>query len=122
MSSFQHMADQLDRCKPRTGARFFVIEQARQPGKTTTARIRQLLQNHGPMTAREIGEAVDLPAVALVGALLKNDLATGRVIREGSAPIRYAWNYELDDAAVQQLAVALRLVRRAGYHVTKKPN
>lgn len=83
---------------------------------TLTDRIRQLVQQSGPMTASEICEQLSLPRPALVGALLKTDLHRGRVVfADGS----YVWNISYDAELQGDLDDAKRLLERHGFVVMK---
>lgn len=73
---------------------------------TKTERMRQYLREHGPATSATLAMEADVPTCALVGALLKGDLARGSVAREGG---RYAWNPEWDDQVAAELRDALRV-------------
>jgi len=49
-----------------------------------TERMRQYLREHGPTTSAVLAMECDVPTCALVGALLKGDLARGSVWRDGA--------------------------------------
>lgn len=110
-SSFTHMAQALT----RPVWPFRSTAAAAEPAATSrTESIRQLLRQGGPMRAQRIATELDLPQTALVGALLKADLARGRVRLCNGI---YEWNHDHDDALARELSAAARLLRRHGYRV-----
>lgn len=82
---------------------------------TKAASIRALLRE-GPMTSRDITVALGLARPALVGALLKHDMAIGRVVRQGNC---YALSQGWDEAEQEAVAAAIRLLRRHGHSVRR---
>jgi hypothetical protein len=77
-TAFTAMAAVLAKCA--TSA--VMIRQPADRATTPTARLRQLLQARGPLTAGELAMAVGLDNSGLVGALLKYDRKHGRVTLE----------------------------------------
>lgn len=89
------------------------------PASSLTEQIRQLLRSHGSMNANHILLELDLPDdfagnSGIVGALLKNDIAKGRVTRGDG---KYHWNWHYDDALASELQQACQLLRSNGYTV-----
>lgn len=82
-----------------------------------TERMRQYLREHGPTTSAVLAMECDVPTCALVGALLKGDLARGSVSRSGD---RYAWDSMWDEHLAAELRDARALLVRHGYRVTKE--
>jgi len=112
-SSMEQMANVLAR-RPWP-FRLDVFE--RKPDESKTEQIRALLRSQGPLNAAAIVMEIGLDGgTALVGALLKNDLYKGAVIRQGGC---YAWNHDYDQALANELAEARALLRRHGYRVEK---
>lgn len=110
--SFDHLIQQITR-RPMRQA---VCPDERTTSISKTERIRTYLREVGPAVSAVLAEEADVPSCALVGALLKGDLARGSVVKLGE---RYAWNPEWDqktDAAIRQ---AKSLLKRHGYTVTK---
>lgn len=112
-SSMEQMANVLVR-KPWP---FRLDAFERKPDESKTEQIRSLLRSRGPLNAAAIAMEIGLDGgTALVGALLKNDLHNGAVIRQGGC---YAWNQDYDHALANELAEARALLRRNGYRVEK---
>ncbi len=77
-----------------------------------TSRIRDALLTGGPSTSRELATCFGLP-VGRIHALLKNDLAIGRVTKFGE-------HFEIDAAfhdAEPEIDAAKALLRKHGYAV-----
>ena len=94
-------------------------EEALGPNGSKTAQIRRLLQVRGPMTAAQLllADEIDWPASTdsgRVGALLKWDIAQGRIVRDGNT-YRLADDY--DPSIDPKIGAAIILLRRAGYTV-----
>lgn len=70
----------------------------------------------GGMTARELAASARLTRPALVSALLKHDLADGRIVRHGDV---YELNPDWDADDTAQVQAAIRLLRRRGFTVSK---
>lgn len=87
----------------------------RSPSTTHVGRMRDALAQGG-MTSRQLMAAADLPKIALVSALLKHDLAIGRVVRDGYV---YELNPSWDADETAQVQAAIRLLRRRGFTVAK---
>lgn len=85
-----------------------------EKGVSKTERMRAYLRQHGSATAATLADEGNLNTRALVGALLKGDLARGLVFRRNG---RYFWNPQFDQAHQQRLAEAAALLRRNGYRV-----
>lgn len=113
MSCFTHMAQTLAR-NPWVPAR--VVDEPQQRATSKTERIREHLRTHGWANSHTLAIEADVPQAALVGALLKNDLARGRVLREGSG---YAWNTSWDEQEASEIRSAISLLKRRGYIVKK---
>jgi hypothetical protein len=92
----------------------FEIAVPKFKGPTKTQRLRDLIQQHGSMRAGELADCVGLESSALVGGLLKHDIALGRVFFDGKA---YRWNTEYDERLGESIADAIALLRRHGFRV-----
>lgn len=113
--SFDHLIQQLNR---RTRMQSTCREPTRvSSGLSKTERMRIYLREFGPATAANLAMEADVPSSALVGALLKADLAMGRVVRDGS---RYAWNSEWDEQTNNDIRKAKALLMRHGFTVRKE--
>ncbi|MBS3998132.1 MAG: hypothetical protein KGZ67_12530 [Hydrogenophaga sp.] len=84
------------------------------PGLSKTERMRAYLRQHGPAVAATLADEADVPTSALVGALLKGDMARGSVYRRGH---KYHWNPQFDVQLHEQIKQAAALLRRHGYRV-----
>lgn len=110
MNNFSIMAAQLTRdIAP-------VVDLRADAENTKTASIRALLRQ-GPMHSSEIASVLGLARPALVGALLKHDLAIGRVQRLAGGAYALADEWEEDEH--QRLIEAKALLRRHGYQVSR---
>ena len=113
MSSFTHMAHTLAR-SPWTPPR----KKGEPPRSISkTERMREYLRAHGWANSHTLAYEADVPQIALVGALLKNDLARGSVLREGSG---YAWNTSWDEQEAREIRAAVAMLKRRGYIVRKE--
>jgi hypothetical protein len=92
----------------------FEIAVPKFKGPTKTQQLRDLIQQHGRMRAGELAERVDLANGGLVGGLLKNDIALGRVRFDGAC---YCWNEDYDERLGESIADAIALLRRHGFRV-----
>lgn len=81
-----------------------------------TEQIRAFLRQHGPATAVDLANLVDLPNTGRVYALLKADIARGSVYRVGHF---YHWNPQFDADLQQRLQAAVTLLRANGFSVSK---
>ncbi len=113
-SPFDHMATQLAHVKPA----FPTLPPRRaDEGETPTERLRLALRDaKRELTAQQLATVADLERTAAVGALLKTDLAKGRVVRTARG---YRWNDQHDEALEAEIKAAARLLRRHGYAVRK---
>lgn len=84
-------------------------------GTTRVGCIRDAL-TRGGMTARELAAVAGLTRPDLVSALLKHDLADGRIVRRGAV---YELNTAWTDDDKAQVQAAIRLLRRRGFTVSK---
>jgi hypothetical protein len=78
--------------------------------------LRDLIRKNGRLNARQLAKMAELEATALVGALLKNDVAIGRIKFDGVA---YCWHEGFDETLQRALTDAVALLRRHGYRVEK---
>lgn len=114
MNSFDHITTALTGRSPWPFADIWrEVERAEQ---TNTDRIRNYLRHHGSANAATLADEADVPKTALVGALLKGDIAKGRIFRCGD---RYYWNTQYDEQLQAQLNAAAELLKRNGYKVIK---
>jgi membrane protein DedA with SNARE-associated domain len=113
MSAIQHIAATLANRGPWSMAQ--AAPDAPKPtGKTDT--MRQYLQQYGSATAVLLAMEADLASTGLVGALLKGDLARGRITyRLG----RYWWNPAFDERLQADIDQAVALLKRHGWKVRK---
>jgi hypothetical protein len=103
---FDAMADDLSRA----------AEEEDEPVSKVDRMRRALRDAPGVLTAAELAKAADLKATALVYALLKPDVARGRVhVRDGA----YEWNRHYDEELAAELAAAAALLKRHGYKVER---
>lgn len=84
--------------------------------QTKTDRLRNYLRHHGAANASTLADEADVPQTALVGALLKGDIAKGRVFRWGD---KYHWNHQFDEELHKRVQEAAELLKRNGYKVIK---
>lgn len=95
----------------------FRVSTQNDPKPTSkTERMRNYLRQHGSASAATLADEADVPQTALVGALLKGDMARGSVFHRGN---RYHWNHQFDADLHKQLSKAAALLRANGYTVTK---
>lgn len=87
---------------------------ARCGSTSKTEALRQALREQGPMTALQLALATNLQATALVGALLKYEIARGRVRYVNG---KYEMNAALDAEQQDRERAAVVLLRRLGYTV-----
>jgi hypothetical protein len=111
MSPFDHIAATLG-WRPRWS--FSIEAQPAEPAISKTERMREYLRQHGPTTAMDLAMEADVPSSALVGALLKGDLARGSVYKVGN---RYHWCHQFDLELHKRLKDAAALLRAHGYMV-----
>jgi hypothetical protein len=93
------------------------VEVPKFNGRTKVQMLRDLLMEHRRLTARQLvtmALEAELESTALVGGLLKNDIAHGRVKFDGVA---YCWNENYDERLGESIADAIALLRRHGYRV-----
>lgn len=111
MNPFDYMARVLPQPEPAPPA-------APAEGGTKTSRMRDRLRQ-GRCYGRELAAVAGVEP-ALVTALLKVDLASGRVIRVRDATGRqmYEINPNHNDQAEQQIRAAVALLRRHGWRCT----
>lgn len=112
--SFDHLIQQLTR---RTRRQPPCAERFEVTSLSKTERIRTYLREVGPAVSATLAIEADVPSCALVGALLKGDLARGSVVRDGA---RYVWNSDWDNQAAEEIRKAKALLKRHGYIVTKR--
>ncbi len=112
ITAFTFMAHQLVR--DVLPARTPVQRPGRAASKTSA--IRDLLREQGPLTSQVIAVELGLDRPALVGALLKHDLAIGRIVRRGDC---YALSDSWEESYHQEVADAIKLLRRQGYLVQR---
>lgn len=112
-NALARMAGTLARVPPYMRPKAEVAERP----TSKTERMRQYLREHGPTTSAVLAMECDVPTCALVGALLKGDLARGSVWRDGD---RYAWDSSWDEHLAAELRDARALLVRHGYRVTKE--
>lgn len=87
-----------------------------QEGDSKAARMRCALRDNGPLTAAQLCNLAGLLNSGFVSALFKGDLASGRVrFVQGC----YELNDEYDEALADEIAQAIRLLKRYGYSVTR---
>lgn len=110
--SFDHLIQQLTR---RTRRQIPCTDE-RVTSLSKTERIRRYLRDVGPANSATLAMEADVPSCALVGALLKGDIARGSVVRDGA---RYVWNGDWDQHATKQIRQAKALLKRHGYIVTR---
>lgn len=96
----------FERCQPEPSGQ--TVSKAGQ--------IRELLRRNGPMSAGSICMDVDIMNSGLVSAVLKHDMALGRVRLVGHL---YSLDPSFDDAQQREISQAVRLLKRAGYRVEK---
>lgn len=85
--------------------------------KTSLAgQVRNLLQQNGRMSAASICMDVNIPTTSLVGAVLKHDLAIGRVTCVNGL---YELESGYDEELQQKINQAKTLLQRNGYSVEK---
>ena len=109
----------MDLATPFTGLgqRSPAIDPVGEPPADAPAaeRLRWLLTNRGPMRAPQLAAAASLPHSSMVSALLKHDIASGRVTC-------YRGVYEIepafDEIEREEIQAAIALLRRKGYTVT----
>ncbi|WP_290906319.1 hypothetical protein [Aquabacterium sp.] len=90
----------------------------RVAGVSKTEMLRRLVREHGSLPGLSLAVQTDLPSSSLVGALLKHDIALGRIKFEGG---RYCWNDDFDRCRQEEaIADAAALLRRHGWRV-KEP-
>lgn len=113
--SFDHLIQQLTR---RTRRQVVCTGHGaeRITSLSKTERIRTYLREVGPANSATLAMEADVPSCALVGALLKGDLARGSVVRDGA---RYVWNNDWDSKAAEQIRQAKALLKRHGYTVIR---
>lgn len=81
-----------------------------------TERMRAYLREQGEACAAVLAEEGDVETTGLVWALLKSDLASGRVfLRNG----KYRWNPQFDEQLHKDLMAAKALLRRHGFEVVQ---
>ncbi len=85
-------------------------------GTSKTAQIRALLRV-GPMSASDICMELDLRSTGLVGALLKHDIAVGRV---RSVDGLYELCSEFEQDLIKRIREARALLLSHGYKVEKQ--
>ena len=85
------------------------------PGQTLTARIRELVRQHGPLSSLSIAATLEIDGSSgLVYALLKNDLQKGQVeFSDG----KFYWNHDYDAGLAKRISQAAALLKRHGYRV-----
>jgi hypothetical protein len=86
------------------------------PAGTTRSGCMRDALTRGGMTARELAAVAGLTRPDLVSALLKHDLADGRIVRRGNV---YELNTTWADDDKAQVQAAIRLLRRRGFTVRK---
>jgi predicted ArsR family transcriptional regulator len=85
-----------------------------------TQAMRMHLIEHGSATAHTLCVLIDLDSDSgRVGALLKNDIAKGRIYHRGN---RYHWCSVKEQALAADIERAVKLLKRNGYTVTKEPS
>lgn len=111
MNPFDYMARVLPQPDPAPPA-------TQAEGGTKTDRMRDRLRQ-GRCYGRELAAVAGIEA-ALVSALLKADLASGRVrrVRDATGRQMYENNPDHDDQAEQQIRAAVALLRRHGWRCT----
>lgn len=114
MNVFDHITTALTGRSPWPFAEIWKeVERAEQ---TKTDRLRNYLRHHGAANASTLADEADVPQTALVGALLKGDIAKGRVFRRGD---KYHWNRQFDEELHKRVQEAAELLKRNGYKVIK---
>ncbi len=83
-------------------------------GQSKTEKLREALRSNARLTALQLATLADLDNSGLVGALLKHDIALGRVKFEDGG---YYWNHEFDERVRQAIEDAIVVLRRHGYTV-----
>lgn len=96
---------------------FAIPERRAAKSESKTERMRNYLRQHGSASASTLADEADVPQTALVGALLKGDLARGSVVHRGN---KYHWNHQFDRDHHQRLQEAARLLRANGFTVSKE--
>lgn len=115
MNVFDHITTALTGRSPWPFAEIWKeVERAEQ---TKTDRLRNYLRHHGAANASTLADEADVPQTALVGALLKGDIAKGRVFRRGD---KYHWNHQFDEQLHRRLQEAAALLRANGFTVRKQ--
>jgi len=114
MTPFEHMSTALTGRSPWP----FMEHPATKDDKTVskTDRLRNYLRTQGAANAFTLADEADVPQTALVGALLKGDIAKGRVIFRGD---KYHWNHQFDEAMHKRLQEAAALLRANGFTVIR---
>lgn len=109
---FTSMAKALTRRYPAAPAHAATCNTNSQ---TLTARIRDLIRQHGPLSSHSIAATLEMDgASGLVYALLKNDLQKGQVeFSDG----KFYWNQAYDEGLAKRIKQAAALLRRHGYRV-----
>lgn len=116
MSQFEHITTALTGRSPWP----FAIPQRRDETdnkpESKTERMRTYLRTHGAANAATLAHEADVPRTALVSALLKADIARGRIVRRGD---KYHWNHQFDAEHHRRLDEAATLLRANGFTVIK---
>lgn len=88
-------------------------------GYSKTGVMRALLRRQGRATAAALAEHADLASTGLVYALLKNDIASGRIRFSDEGAVRlYFWDGDAAANDAEEVVYAIRLLRSKGYTVT----
>jgi hypothetical protein len=112
MNAFEHFQSQLGRVRA-----WSITPDEKAKPISKTQRMREYLRENGWANSHTLADEADVPEVGLVGALLKGDIAKGRVLRTGNG---YAWNIEYERTQQQEeLRRAIALLKRHGYQVKK---